>query len=141
MLKKNTANIKTVQNTLAAATQTPETITATITGAGLITLAANAQAGTNGTVYLVDFENGNLEKYIENTGGIDGIEKVSQNQFIISDWSGKVQLISPDKKPVVLFDTTNEKINGIVTGIINCWVSASLSTADPIAAKRAAYKR
>ena len=33
------------------------------------------------------------------------------------------------------------KMSGIVTGKINCWVSASLSTAEPIAANKAAYNK
>ena len=35
----------------------------------------------------------------------------------------------------------NDKISGIVTGKINCWVSASESTADPTAAKRELYNK
>ena len=37
--------------------------------------------------------------------------------------------------------TIRARIIGIVTGSINCWVSVSLSTADPIAAKTDAYRR
>ena len=37
--------------------------------------------------------------------------------------------------------STKDRIKGMVIGNINCWVSASLSTADPMAAKRAPYKR
>ena len=42
---------------------------------------------------------------------------------------------------IVPIATSSAKIIGIVTGSINCWVSVSLSTADPIAAKTDAYKR
>ena len=37
--------------------------------------------------------------------------------------------------------TIREKIRGIVTGSWNCWASASLSTADPIAANKDPYNR
>ncbi|MBI9068370.1 MAG: hypothetical protein JEZ09_13835 [Salinivirgaceae bacterium] len=68
-------------------------------------------AGTINAVVKIDVNTGEIIKYIEGTGGIDGIEKVAGNSFIISDWSGKVQLISPQENPIVLFDTTKDKIN------------------------------
>ena len=42
---------------------------------------------------------------------------------------------------IVPMATISARIIGIVTGSINCWVSVSLSTADPIAAKIDAYRR
>jgi len=42
---------------------------------------------------------------------------------------------------MVLIITNIAIIRGKVTGSINCWVSASLSTADPIIAKKEAYSR
>ena len=47
--------------------------------------------------------------------------------------------IAPSGSSITLVVATIPKIKGIVTGSINCWVSVSLSTAEPIAAKRAAY--
>ncbi len=42
---------------------------------------------------------------------------------------------------IVPIATINASIIGMVTGSINCCVSVSLSTADPIAAKTDAYRR
>lgn len=48
---------------------------------------------------------------IPHTGGIDGLRKVRQGPWIVSDWNGKTQLIKKDGKPEVLLDTTRQKIN------------------------------
>lgn len=38
-------------------------------------------------------------------------------------------------------DRIKAKMSGSVTGSINCWVSVSLSTAEPIAANKALYNK
>ena len=48
---------------------------------------------------------------IPNKGGIDGLKKIRKGTYIVSDWKGKTQLISKNKHPIVLLDTTNKKIN------------------------------
>jgi len=73
-------------------------------------------AGTGGVVYKIIANSDNPEAYITETGGIDGLEKVGENKYVISDWSGKIQLISPDTKPVVLLNTTDAKINAADIG-------------------------
>lgn len=49
--------------------------------------------------------------YILETGGVDGLSKVDEGVYLISDWSGRVHLIYTDKEKELLLDTTNEKVN------------------------------
>ncbi len=67
--------------------------------------------GTRNGIYTVDLEGKSLKHYIKNTGGIDGLEPYGNGFYIISDWSGKVQVVHADKEPVVLFNTSDKGIN------------------------------
>ena len=67
--------------------------------------------GIKNSVLSVDIKTKDVKTYIKNTGGIDGLVPDEQGNYLISDWSGKVHLISPGKEKVLLFDTTSDKIN------------------------------
>ncbi len=69
--------------------------------------------GTSNIIYRYDLvsENPQLEEYIINTGGIDGLERYDANRFIISDWSGKVQIVSPDTTPIEVLNFTDNNYN------------------------------
>ncbi len=43
--------------------------------------------------------------------GIDGLKLDGQGRFIISDWSGKTELIQPGTAPVLLLDTSSDQVN------------------------------
>lgn len=73
-------------------------------------------AGTSGTIYKITADSDTPQKCIENTGGVDGLEKVSDNTFVVTDWSGRMQLVSKDKEPVVLLNTTDKGINAADIG-------------------------
>lgn len=75
-------------------------------------------AGTQNIVYRINVDAKEIEPFILETGGIDGLEKLDDHRFVISDWSGKVQLISNENDPVVLFDTTPDGINAADLDII-----------------------
>jgi len=70
--------------------------------------------------YLLSFDPETKEfKYLVNeTGGIDGLIPLGGGQYVISDWSGKIQLISTSKPSVVLQNTTDEKIQAADLGYI-----------------------
>ncbi len=70
-------------------------------------------AGTAGTVYVIAMNNpeATLVPFIQETGAIDGLERLTDSTFIISDWAGKVQAISPFAPPVVLLNFKDEKYN------------------------------
>ena len=59
-----------------------------------------------------------IKKLVENKGGIDGLVPLGNNEFLVSDWAGKIQIISPHKKPVVVSNTTEQKINAADLGYI-----------------------
>lgn len=67
-------------------------------------------AGTSKNILKIDYETGEIDVYIKNTGGIDGIKEFAENDFLISDWQGKVQYVSKTAK-TLLFDHSDKKIN------------------------------
>lgn len=67
--------------------------------------------GINGSVLKADYETGQLEELIANTGGIDGLEHVEGDKYIISDWAGHVHLIQPGKEKILLLNTADQDIN------------------------------
>jgi DNA-binding beta-propeller fold protein YncE len=62
-------------------------------------------AGVGNSIVKIDPVLGTWEMLIDNTGGVDGLAKVGEGEFIISDWAGKIQLVSAKNKQVLL-DTT-----------------------------------
>jgi len=67
---------------------------------------------------LIDPKTKSITKLIENKGGIDGLVPLGNGNYLVSDWAGKIQIISPNKKPVILSNTTAEKINAADLGYI-----------------------
>jgi DNA-binding beta-propeller fold protein YncE len=67
--------------------------------------APNGLATSNGKLYVGTKENllvylperNELEIFIPNTGSIDGLIPIGSDRFIISDWSGKISLISKNQ--------------------------------------------
>lgn len=60
-----------------------------------------------------------IDYLINETGGIDGLIPLGSGQYVISDWSGKVQLISIHSEPKVLQNTTQQKIQAADLGFIS----------------------
>ncbi len=67
--------------------------------------------GCKGYMLSIDPPTATLTRYIENTGGIDGLEKYDIGRYIITDWSGTTSLVQPGKERIVLLDTKSKKIN------------------------------
>lgn len=67
-------------------------------------------AGTSKNILKIHYETGEMDVYFKNTGGIDGIKEFTEDDFIISDWQGKVQYVSKTGK-IILFDHSDKKIN------------------------------
>lgn len=67
--------------------------------------------GTAEGVYEVDPGAKTLTRRIAHTGGIDGFKPLAPGRYIVSDWAGKTQIIEKDKPPIVLLDTTAQKVN------------------------------
>ncbi len=73
-------------------------------------------AGTNNIIYKVNVASMQIEAYITGTGGVDGLEKLDAERFIISDWQGKVQIVSVNNDPIELFNTTGKGYNAADIG-------------------------
>lgn len=67
--------------------------------------------GISGAVLKVGLDDKEMETFISNTGGIDGLGMVGSGTYIISDWAGNVHLIYPEKEKLKILDTTPVKVN------------------------------
>jgi sugar lactone lactonase YvrE len=67
-------------------------------------------AGTENSIVKIDIKKKEITTLIDNTGKIDGLEALDDGIYVISDWSGKIQLVNSREK-VVISDTTKQKIN------------------------------
>ncbi len=72
--------------------------------------------GQQNRVAALNLKTMEVNTYIENTGGIDGIEAVGNKTYLISDWSGHVYMAEPGKEKMLILDTTPLKINAADIG-------------------------
>ncbi len=76
---------------------------------GILSENGTLLSGTGNEVIKIDKSTGTYESYISETGGVDGLQKVDDGIYIISDWQGKVHLIYTDKEKELLLDTSTEE--------------------------------
>ncbi len=62
-------------------------------------------------IVLADMQDKKMIEWLEETGGIDGLEGVGDGRYLFSDWSGNVYLVGKDKKIEKIMDTTPAGIN------------------------------
>ncbi len=74
--------------------------------------------GANGHLLEANTKTGKIRIVAHVSGGIDGLIPLGNGRFILSDWAGKIQLISTGKAPVILSNTTKQKINAADLGFI-----------------------
>lgn len=74
--------------------------------------------GTKNNLLAVDPDSQKLQIFISNTGPIDGLIPLGSDKFIISDWSGKIQLITADTK-TELQNTSEQEIQAADLGFIS----------------------
>jgi len=74
--------------------------------------------GASGHLLEANPKTGKIKVVARVAGGIDGLIPLGNGRFILSDWAGKIQLISADKASVVLSNTTKQKINAADLGFI-----------------------
>lgn len=77
-------------------------------------------AGKAGRLLAVDRSTKAITVLFAKTGYIDGLEKISDQQFLVSDWKGTVQLLETGRPPVKLLDTSTAKVNAADLG----WIAA-----------------
>jgi hypothetical protein len=56
-------------------------------------------------------EDGLLDEWLLDTGGIDGLEGTGDGQFLFSDWQGHVYMVNTDRQILTLLDLTKEGKN------------------------------
>lgn len=78
---------------------------------GLWVEGDNLLIGINGSVLKTGLKDKKTSVYIKDTGSIDGLVANGKGSYLISDWQGHVNLISPEKQKLLLLDTTPEEIN------------------------------
>ena len=78
---------------------------------GLFIIENQLLAGTSNIIYSIDITTKELKEYITETGGIDGLESVGNNKFIVSDWTGNINIVSPNSPKELLLSTADHKIN------------------------------
>jgi hypothetical protein len=61
-------------------------------------------------IFEVDIKTKEVTKIIDDAGGVDGLEKNNQGEFIFSNWPGRI-FIHRNGKSIKLLDTTEEEIN------------------------------
>lgn len=73
---------------------------------GIIADGKTLVAGAGNFIIRIDPATGKWEKIIDNTGGIDGLAKINDGEYLISDWSGKIHVVYTGKEKELILDTT-----------------------------------
>ncbi len=76
---------------------------------GLLTEKGKLYIGDN-NIYKVDILTKKIELLFPDAGGVDGLEKDNDGNFIFSNWAGRI-FINTNGKTIKLLDTTTEEIN------------------------------
>lgn len=76
---------------------------------GLFTEKGKLYVGDN-NIFEVDVKTKDVKKIIENAGGVDGLEKDNDGNFVFSNWPGKIW-INKNGRNIKLHDSTAEEIN------------------------------
>jgi len=71
----------------------------------------NLLIGTKNGIFILNIKDKELKNIVKNTGSIDGLEPDGHGNYIISDWSGKVQFIKAGMSPIEIINTTDNSIN------------------------------
>ncbi len=66
--------------------------------------------GCQNEILKINYLTKQIEIFAANTGSIDGLEKITDNKFIFSDWSGHINILSPDKTITLVLNTADMEI-------------------------------
>ena len=78
---------------------------------GLFMRGSTLLVGTADGLLKIDIPSKKVVLEIVHPGGIDGLKPLGGGQFIVSDWKGKIEIIEKGRSPVLLMDTSAQKIN------------------------------
>lgn len=62
------------------------------------------------SIFQVDISTKNIKEIIPDAGGVDGLEKNNEDEFVFSNWPGRI-FIHRKGKTIKLLDTTEKEIN------------------------------
>lgn len=78
---------------------------------GLFVEKTKLLIGNHGYILSVDLKTKKAEKYILNTGPIDGLVPNGKGSYLISDWAQNVYLVHPKKEKIKILNTGSQNIN------------------------------
>jgi DNA-binding beta-propeller fold protein YncE len=78
---------------------------------GLFVEGNQLLAGNSNIIYSIDLTTKEMKDYITKSGGIDGLEAIGNNKYIVSDWFGNISIVSPNSPKQLLLSTVDQKIN------------------------------
>ena len=76
---------------------------------GLMTEKGKLLVGDK-NIYEIDIQTKKVTQLIEDAGGVDGLEKNNDGDFVFSNWPGKI-FIHKNGKTIKLLDTTAQELN------------------------------
>jgi hypothetical protein len=76
---------------------------------GLYFDGTNILLGTADKIIKINPRTSNVEEFLLNTGGVDGIQLVTADKALFSNWEGKVYLMAKGSDKELLLNTSQEK--------------------------------
>lgn len=73
---------------------------------GVIMHKGKLLLGTGNKIVKINLDTKEIEDYMMNTGGVDGLAMVDQGIVIFSDWPGKVHIMKKGEEKELLLDTS-----------------------------------
>jgi sugar lactone lactonase YvrE len=73
---------------------------------GIIYSDNNILVGVGDRVVAINTQTKNIEDFLMNTGGVDGLVLMDKNIFLFSDWSGKIYKMLKGSEKELLLDTS-----------------------------------
>jgi len=77
---------------------------------GLFVKKGMLYVGVKNKILAIDIKTKEITTLFDNTGGIDGLEGIGNNQFVFSDWSGHIYITEPDGTVKLLLNTAKDDI-------------------------------
>ena len=84
---------------------------------GLAFFKGSLFVGVKDALLKINPDDKSVRVHVTETGSIDGLVPIGGNKYVISDWSGRIMLVTPTEK-IVLSNTTEQKIQAADLGYI-----------------------
>ena len=78
---------------------------------GLYYKNGNLLIGTKDNITQVNISSKEKTELYTKTGSIDGLKRIGENKYIISDWQGNINILSPENNKQLILSTVNQEIN------------------------------